>query len=167
MQFVKQNIALVLGLSIPVAMILFIAAMVYVPQLYIQPQYSFIYATNDNRYDEYGYRVEGDRIVYQPRISEDINHSYTEPTLYVYDVETNRSRQITLEDAQLYRLDSSTESPDGFKVVRGGSGGDFIFFFGGGYDPSHYLVGQGVSKKLNIDESSNYWDFHLVGWIKK
>jgi hypothetical protein len=165
MAFLKKNITLVLGLFIPVAMIVFIAAMVYIPRLYIQPEYSFIYATNDNQYDEFGYHVVDERIVYYPRIVKD--DVYPTPDLYVYDVETDQSRQITIEEAQMYRLDDSPQSPDGFKITQGGRGGDISFLFGGGYDPAHYLVGKGVSKKLDINESSNYWDFHLVGWIKK
>ena len=60
----KENITLIIGLSIPVAMVLFIAGAIYIPSLFIDvdpPKYSFMYMTNSGR-DGYNYQVKDNKI---------------------------------------------------------------------------------------------------------
>ena len=47
----KQNIPLVIGLLIPVAMVVFVACAIYIPKFFIKPHYSFAYAVGS--YPEY------------------------------------------------------------------------------------------------------------------
>jgi hypothetical protein len=45
----KKNLPLTIGLSIPVLMIVFIAASIYLPRLSAtQPQFSFLYTSGNN-----------------------------------------------------------------------------------------------------------------------
>ena len=152
MHFIKKNISLLIALAVPVAMVLFIAASIYLPGMFIQPHFNFVYST-----ESYQRMVEGVS-------STNVMH------YYLYDVSTNQNESLTLEQVQALKLDDSPTSPDGFKITYGNRGESFLFLFGGGTDYStQYLVGNGVSKKLNIDGSVQYYNnnFRLLGWVKQ
>ncbi len=173
MEFIKKNITLVIGISIPILMILFVAGSIYLPGLFIQPKYNFVYVSSDDSYyySQYQYSVQNGKIVrnetqrpegqtYQPQI---------DVKLYVYDVAKNESKEISFEEAQNLTLDSKNISPDGFEITYGSSGeGFFLFFFYSRTDyNTRYLKGHNVSKKLNLQLSGSYYnDFRFIGWIK-
>lgn len=177
MTFLKKNISLILALAIPLAMVGFVAASVYLPSLFIKPQYTFIYVTNDNDYRGNRYAVEDGVIVrHEPVVpTDEVSVRYEgkqpEPKLYIYDLDNDESREISFEQSQVYRLDDSPESPDGFTLTYGNNNSDFFFLFGGGnrdYN-TRYLVGNGVSKKLNLkNDGSSYYsgNIRLLGWVK-
>ena len=43
MEIIKKNITLILGISIPILMILFVAGSIYLPGLFIKPHFNFLY----------------------------------------------------------------------------------------------------------------------------
>lgn len=171
MGMLKKNLSLVIGVSIPILMILFVAGSIYLPGLFVQPKYNFLYAVDDY-YSQYRYQydVQGDTLVKNEptQLVTKSERPVSEPRLYLYDVAKNESQEIPFENAQLLSLDSRAESPDGFEVVQGNrNGGDLFFFFGSGSDyNTRYLKGNGVSKKLNLDlhRSNSYYNFHFLGW---
>ncbi len=177
MEFIKKNITLVLGISIPILMILFVAGSIYLPGLFIKPHFNFLYVSGDNSYyyfnNDYQYSVQSNRLV-RNEIKQSENQNYNSPRveskLYVYDVLKNEAKEISFADAQNLNLDSSVKSPDDFEVVYGSRGdGFFPFFWGGGTDyNARYLKGHNVSKKLNLqlNRGSYYNNFRFIGWIK-
>lgn len=184
MAFIRKNITLILGMSIPVLMILFVAGSIYLPGLFIQPKFNFLYASGDDYvYYTNGqqYSVQNNKLVNNAiKQAENGNHNpfqrygtYTPPRneakLFVYDVVKNESRQVSFDEAQNLNLDSNGVSPDGFEVVYGSRGdGIFPFFFYAGTDyNARYLKGHNVSKKLNVQSSGPYnYNFRFLGWIK-
>lgn len=76
---IKQNPSLFVGFAIPVSMVLFIAGVIYVPQLWNStppPQYDFVYATGEGviypsygaGYYSYPYAANGARLKYVYRV---------------------------------------------------------------------------------------------------
>lgn len=177
MEVIKKNITLVLGISIPILMILFVAGSIYLPGLFIKPHFNFLYVSGDDYYYNYNngqqYSVQNDRLV-KNEIKQPENPNYNPPRyeakLYLYDVTKNESKEISFADAQNLNLDSNIKSPDDFEVVYGSrDDGFFPFFWGGGTDyNARYLKGHNVSKKLNLqlNGSSYYYNFRFLGWIK-
>ena len=170
MEFIKKNKTLVLGLSIPVIMVILVALSIYLPSLFVKPQYDFVYTT-DGYYNSDGrYSVEDGMIVRRVDTYFDYsNNSSPEfAKLYLYDVSSDTSEEIQFSDAQHMQLDSSPKSPDGLVINSGGSSGGFFPFFSGSSDyNSEYLVGNGISRKLNVQiNGSSYDGFQLVGWVK-
>lgn len=166
----KQNIPLIAGISIPILMIIFVAASIYLPRLFVPaPKYNFLYATDGDYYTRRFYSVQNDRLVeneikypekYRPR---------RKPKFFVHDIVKNESKEIAFEDAQKLTLNSNVKSPDGFEVVSGTRhSGFFPFFFGGGRDyKTKYIKGRNTSKKLNLQMITDYYyrNFHFIGWI--
>ncbi len=172
MEIIKKNITLVLGISIPILMILFVAGSIYLPGIFIKPKYDFLYLSGDDYY--YGgqnmYSVQNDRLVKNIwEIGKNDARYSQEPKLFIHDIAKNESREISFEEAQKLNLDSNIKSPDGFEVVYGSKGdGIFPFFFYSSTDyNTRYLKGHNVSKKLNIQLSGSYsYNFRFLGWIK-
>ena len=177
MEIIKKNITLVLGISIPILMILFVAGSIYLPGLFIKPHFNFLYASGDDSYyyynNGYQYSVQDDKLI-KNEIKQPENQNYTpprvEPKLYLYDITKNEAKEISFADAQNLNLDSNTKSPDDFEVVYGSRDeGFFPFFWGAGTDyNSRYLKGHNVSKKINLqlNGGSYYNNFRFIGWIK-
>jgi hypothetical protein len=173
MEFIKKNITLVVGISIPILMILFVAGSIYLPGLFIQPKFNFLYMSGYDYYyfNQYQYFVQNGKLV-RSEIQRSENQIYQPPRevkLYVYDVAKNESKEISFEEAQNLNLDPSPISPDGFEIVYGSRSESFFpFFFWSERDYNTlYLKGHNVSKKLNLQLSGSYYNnFRFIGWIK-
>jgi hypothetical protein len=168
----KQNISLIIGLSIPVAMILFIAVAINGPRWFntVEPaKFDFLYTTGQqNPYATYS--VENGRLVLREQPgSDDASTAVQYPIhFFVHDVTENSSREIQPEEAMDLRLDGSIRSPDGFSVDAGRRSGWFIFGYGRNYR-SRYLVNESYSEKLNLETNAGnynyYWNFRFLGWV--
>ncbi len=177
----KNNVSLIVGIAIPILMVLFVAGSIYLPGLFIKPSVDFLYMTSG--YDRYGcefqYQVNAGAQLHSGTLVKVRSTNYVEPgyvktdcavRFFVYDVQTDTSKEYTFEEAQKLKLDPAQMSPDGFEVVRGGRGGDFFFLFdgGGNYD-TMYIKGHNVSRKLKLEQATNgyyyYYDNPILGWV--
>ena len=181
MEMIKKNITLILGLSIPILMILFVAVSIYLPRFFApQPKIDFLYTDGGDYY--YGgapqYVVQNGKLVKnEVKIPDKGKYPYppqpyVEPKLFVHNTAKNNNGEISFAEAQKLNLDSSVVSPDGFEVVYGSRGGGiFPFFFDSGTDyDAQYLKGHHVSKKLNVQSGGQRYgspyNFRFLGWIK-
>src|SRR3990167_7408846 len=162
---IKEKLPLAVGIGLPLLLIVFVAVFAYLPSLFVQPKYNFVYATG-NLYD-YEIRVINGKLSLNPQTYRNISgtqyqYSLREPSLFLYNVLEEKSTEVTLSQAQTYNLDPSSKSPDGFTVGSADSDGVsfFPFFYGGRYDRGQYLTGKGLSQKV----TDNY-DFKFIGWI--
>ncbi|MFH1622181.1 MAG: hypothetical protein ABIA97_03575 [Candidatus Omnitrophota bacterium] len=172
---IKDNISLIVGLSIPLLMILFVGLSIYLPGLFVKPGYGFLYASGGDYHSIKQYAVKNGKIIeVEVNYPERFSGAKIEPKLYVYNVSKDNSWEISFEEAEKLNLDDSTKSPDGFEVVSGGYGGD-IFYSRGGYYKK-YIKGHNFSKELNLKTSStgsdsSYWSdyrsFKFIGWIEE
>lgn len=168
----KENIPLLLGLFIPVVLIFFVGVSIYVPTLLTQPKYNFIYVAGGDYYLLDGFAVQNNKV-----IKRDINYppNYStqrppiEPKLFLCNVRTNTSTEVSFEEAQKLRLSSDPMSPDGFEVS---SGSDNYSIFSlltsrSSIYGEKYIRGHGISKRLNLrtEEAVWYHNFRFMGWV--
>lgn len=167
-----KDIALYIGLAIPVAMILFVAAAIYLPRLFSSvdpPRYDFLYMV--------GYPYGNERYVVvdgRLEVQEVDPPGFTAPgadwprTLYVHHIATNSSERVSLDDAERLTLDSAPRSPDGFEIVHGRRS-EFFFPIVSSTDyRTRYLQQDGWSRKLDLEigsESGYASMFIFLGWI--
>jgi len=168
--FKKKNIPLILGFSIPILMILFVAASIYIPVLFLHPKYNFLYSTDGDYYGSKVYSVNNGRLVEnsQPTPIYPDHRPYQRPELYIHNVTTNESTPASFQEVANLKLEPSTESPDGYKIESDSDSRGFFPFFW--YDRDYeakYIIGHNVSKKLKIKTtgSSYYKSIHFLGWI--
>jgi hypothetical protein len=188
---IKNNFAVVAGISLPILLVLFLVVSIYLPSLFLHPEYDFIYAVcaenSSNKYlDCENYRtgvrhdVVGGRIV-RTEVDRTFEENYYNPILegtadvrlFYHDVDTNVSREVSINEAQDFRVSGDIVSPDGYTLdkTRRGSGGFFPFFYDGG-SRSVYVMKKGNREKevnLIVDSGSYYYrygnSFEFVGWI--
>ncbi len=168
----KQNIALIIGLSIPVAMVLFVAIAINAPSWFSTvepPQYNFLYTDRRNN-PNVSYLVKDDRL---QRHDVDQSENATKPVEYqqrffIHDVSANISSEISENEALELHLDGAVRSPDGFRLESGNRGGWFFFGYGRDYR-TRYLVKENYSQKLELESQNEnyryYWNIQLLGWI--
>ncbi|MDA1061153.1 MAG: hypothetical protein O3B47_05170 [bacterium] len=166
----KENIPLIIGIALPILMIVFVAASIYLPRLFAEPpQYDFLYSSGDNYRLDYDYEVVDGRLmkIYnhtdRSAIDLDLLEDEREIRFYVHDVEDDESRKISFEEAGDLILDDSEKSPDGYEVKRGGGGG----MFGPSNYNNVYISGHGLSRELDLEYGINnyYRDFTFIAWI--
>ena len=167
----KQNISLIIGLSIPVAMILFIAIAINGPRWFssIEPaEVNFLYTTGQqNPY--LAYSVKDGRLLVTDTTPENATPTAQYQThFFIHDVTTNKSREIQLDEAKRLLLDGAVRSPDGFTISDGRRRGWFIFGYGR-YSGERYLVKESYSEKLDLESDSGsnnyYWNYRFIGWV--
>lgn len=168
---VEKNIPLILGLSIPILMILFVAGSIYLPGLFVQPvqpKFNFLYAIGNDYYYGRHYSVQNSRLIKnEVEYPEYYKGNRTEPRLYIHDVVKNESKEISFEEAQNLTLNSNFQSPDGFEIdcERRAQVIFFIFIDSSRDCSTRFIKGHNASKKLNLQLSGNYYRFQLLGWI--
>ena len=151
-------------------MIFFIAGSIYLPALFVQPQYNFLYESGNDSYyyNQHPLFVQNGKLVLKQGQKNQNLSAQKEIRLKVYDVAKNKSRGISFKEGENLKLDSNLKSPDGFKIVYDNHSGELFPLFFKSEDYSNlYLKGHNVSKKLNIQLNNfSYLDFHFIGWIK-
>ena len=118
----KKNISLIVGIAIPIFMIILIVVSIYLPSLFApEPQFNFLFVTGDSYGLNRQYGVKNGRLVkYEIKHTE--HYTPRDAKFFVYDVSRNTDQEISFEEAQKLKLDSSVKSPDGYKVVYGSRG---------------------------------------------
>ncbi|MCL5774812.1 MAG: hypothetical protein M1333_01205 [Patescibacteria group bacterium] len=176
--FTKKNLPLLVALAIPLLMILGVAAAVYLPGLGKKPTYNFLYLSGSGvtypGYADYYFSVENGKLIKQampPDSSLSIyyKNQARDQRLFVYDAESDTSKEVGFEEAQKYTLDSANQSPDGYQVSRGTYSGGFLFFDGRSDYEHWYLRGHNRSRQLNLKlvGANTYDNFRFLGWIKQ
>jgi len=168
----KQNISLIIGLSIPIAMILFIAIAINGPRWFntvTPPRNDFLYTTGQQDPNSI-YRVKDGRLIIQEKLLPEGVNTTPLPALhfFVHDVSENTSLEVSENRAMKLALNGSLRSPDGFSIETGRSGGWFPFGYGRNYK-NRYLMKESYSEKLKLETQNSghnyYWSFHFLGWV--
>lgn len=161
----KKNVSAIIGLSVPVVLIFLVIIAIYVPRAFAPaPRYNFIFGVGVFDYKKVsvqdGHLIVNDSVAPAPS-------SYTRPLrLFLYDVKNDTIREISVEEAQRFYLDTNRKSPDGYLLERDVRSYDVISYIFSNHDYySWYLVGHGTSRKTNLSETADLWGFEFYGWI--
>ncbi len=164
----RINIPLVLALLIPVAMVLFITASIYLPVLFIKPSQNFLYSTGSNYSSDFYYEISQSHLqkINYPSPNNAYNRSSDQKLLFLHNVTENKSQPISFDEAQKLTLNPNPISSDGYEVTEG-SGSYGLFPFSSSYSRgTHYLKNRSYSQKLNILSSGNYYGYAFLGWVE-
>jgi hypothetical protein len=176
----KKNPALIVGIALPIVFILVLVAVILIPSLSIKPKYDFLYSlSNYNSYNELyknNYQVDGGKLSLQPVTVESNPGPGTviqdAPQIFMYDVKTNTTHQVTFADAQKLTLDPGPASSDGYTVNYQYGNGGVLDLFGGDDNTYGYYVSKGnAAKRLTGLPSNSYGynngGFVFIGWIEQ
>lgn len=169
----NKNLPLIVGLVLPLLFIAVLSGVLFVPSVFVNPQHNFIYAGERDysyyraQYSMYG--VTNGQIVFTPAVPEEGKPIGNPPKLYLYDVKSNSSHEISLDDAKKIALDPGPSSPDGYTVSYL-YGHDGIFeLFGSNGDRRGYFISKGAGKKRLSGIGQDMYqrgDIQVIGWVK-
>ena len=164
---VAKNWSLILGLSIPFLMVMFIALSIYAPRLFDNtpaPSINFIYTsayTHPHRLEVRKNKLEWTKG--ESANDHQADAYETPPKIYLHDVKKNKSREIDLDEAKNLLLDSSALAPDGYRIEQSRHHGFFLFDYN--YSRDRFLVKGHATHKLNLEfENSSYYNFRFLAW---
>lgn len=179
----KLSLPFVIGLGVPVLMVLALAAVVYIPGFFQKPAYNFLYASGFQPYSHPTFEVPGGKLGYSCTSLNDYSWSPPGTTtksdlcteanlskLYVYNVQSDTSTEISYTDAKKLTYLPNPSSPDGYQIGQANYSGDiFSGLFGGNRDyNSWYIKGHSQQRKINIDTNlANSYNFSFISWIEK
>ncbi len=174
----KSNIALILGIAIPIIVIILVAIFAYIPTKSISPKYDFLYyfrdytkqyCINDGIYTVVKGKIKIAESLAVPKGSECRYDLETDPPkIYRYDSVKGGNYQVSFEDARKLSLDNNAISPDGLSIRNGSYNNAGIFdIFGGtnrNYNQAYLANSKGDTKAIDVG-TSNYYDFIFIGWV--
>ena len=181
----KNKIPLIIGITLPILLIIFVLLMVTLPSVFANPRYQFLYsdATRDYRYEfGYFYDVSEGKLVKVPypapyggnvKVPEVPvrKTNVLEPKLFGYDPKVDQSREVSFEEAQKFVLEIGSKSPDGYTLEYGGGHNGIFEIFGGSYEDRNtvYLKKGFASKKVYLNNPrGNYYYYDnsfFLGWV--
>ena len=153
----RKNAPLIAAIAIPLLMIIFVAASIYLPGLFKQPKYSFLYADG---YTSGFYQVQNGTLGKAINKNSDETPFYKDVKIYFYDMAQQRSKEISFNDASKLQLDNNRISLDGFVIEQG----RHTRLFDSSDYSDLYAVSGSVSKKLNT--TIRNYEFTFLGWVK-
>lgn len=188
-EFLQKNWPVVAAFTLPLLLVFGIVASVYVPSLFIQTQYSFVYAVCDDQYNSYEcleyvddyYRIENGKLT-KHTLPESSTETYRNKTirlynerfparLFMYSPLTNTSTELTNDMISTLTMSDELTSPDNIRVDCGYNyGGDFFFIFDTHHSEYACYLQDGVRQKKVVLEtplSSYYYNnsIRFIGWI--
>lgn len=189
--FIKENLVLVIGLSLPILLIvLFLLATIVPKSLGTPPQHALLFTTVKYEYENprlyfVDFKVVNHQLVAKIRKIDDNNKNYNVKKLMSYDAKTETVQEIAIDldklaeagegveilvnETKHLTIDTSAISPDGYKLDgpnyrdNGLVGG----LFGGGYQSAGYRIKKGaVAYKIETSKANSYYnDFAFIGWV--
>lgn len=190
-KIMKENLVLVIGLSLPILLIvLFFLATVLPKSLGQPPQYELLFTTLKYEYENspvylVDFKVVNHQLIAKVKKNDDKDKHYNSKKLMAYNAKTETVREISIDFANAaemgggnevvlsetkdLKIDASFISPDGYQLEGSyySSNGIVGGLFGGGNRNSGYRIKKGaVAYKVETAQPDYYYsDFKFVGWI--
>lgn len=167
-----QKKPLIIALSIPFVMILIIAAFIFIPRMFVEPEHDYIYS-NTNYNQGYYYEVRGGVLTKEmydyPEPKTELSEEEKEEPLYYHDVSENKSREISFEEVQDLELDGSYHSPQGMSLDYDYQGDIASEVFGEREEKTRHYLRSGVVSFPQYVKTyrNNRWNnqVEFIGWV--
>lgn len=188
--FVKENLVLVIGLSLPILLIVIFFLATVIPKSFgTPPQYEMLFTTLKYEYETspvylVDFKVFNHQLVAKVKKNDNKNRNYNAKKLMAYNAKTETMREISIDLAQAaeagdgdvileetkgLKIDAAMVSPDGYQLEGSNYGNSGLVggLFGGGNRNSGYRIKKGaVAYKVQTAQPDYYYnDFKFIGWI--
>lgn len=181
-QLLKQNVLVLIAITLPLAFILLVALYVSISSKTVSSDYSFLYIECSDTINTYScsnylnqrYKIVNNKLTIN-QISADIIKSYewettylsAKDTFYIYDAKNDKKAEITFNEATNLNLSQSKTSPDKVTIIENQSNNYSYSPFGSSRSRKDYLKKNGFSKQITLTESTDryYNNYKFMGWI--
>lgn len=190
--FIKQNLVLVTGLTLPLLLIvLFFAATVIPKMMGTPPQYDMLFTTMHYDYQNppdylVDFSIKNQQVIATIKQNAHKDSNRQSRKLMVFDAKSETVREIPIDIVNAAKLaqdgevlvaetksmviDASSVSPDGYMLEGPNYAGSGLMsgIFGGGYRNSGYRIKKGsVGYPVPNTQQHYYNQIQLIGWVTK
>ena len=191
--WIKENLVLAIGLTLPILLIvLFFVASVLPKSMGTPPQYEMLFSTMKYEYQKspdymLDFKVKDKKLMVSAKKMDDKNNNGSATKLMAYDGKTETVREIAIDNAKTGAAASSGEivlvetkdlvidtnavSPDGYVLDGSNYNGNGLVggLFGGGYRNQGYRLKKGsIGYKISNQQGNYYYDqMQFIGWVVK
>ena len=189
--FVRENLVLVTGITLPILLMFFFMLSTLIPQtLSDPPQYDLVFYTDDYSGRSsvpvnVNFTVKDGTLTAQYTANKKDVYHYSWRKLYLFDAKTQTTRELpfpipdvnnrdrwneTVEATKDLKLDTTLQAPDGYELSYEGysrSGLINDLFWGGSGSREVRLRKGASSLRLGNHETFYYYSVHFIGWVKK
>ncbi len=154
-KFIKENIIVILAITLPIAFLFIILLVSYIPTLFISTDYDFLYSCrNDLQFSIVNEKLKVEQ----------------EGKIFLYDAQNNRSREISLDQAKQKRISPISSSPDGINFVSSYErySADLLFYHSRRENVNYLNQGR-INKRINLIGCRDYYrdNINFIGWVLK
>ncbi len=182
--FLKENIALVAGISLPVLLVVVFWIATAIPKMTVpDPQYDMIYTAD---YYDYNAQVRGavHLEVREGRLratfhTVDGQNYRSAPRIYYFDVSSGSTHELTVDipgdpqdgqelnipEAGGYNLSNKSIAPDGYAFDGSYSSRSGFFFFDSGYRYRGMIRKDGRAIKIPTHGHQYQGNLRFLGWV--
>lgn len=173
-QFLREHIALVTALFLPVLLIIGVLLAIYLPQLLVAaPAYDVVYRYHDSdaecgfRYDVESGRLQADKANRRRGVEPEpcSDAEYEHDTFYIYDPTTDEHTKVAFSEVVDRTLESSRRAPDGYRINTSRYHSGRFLFFDSGRDEGWEMTKDGASHVMTFDHLGSYPRPDFVGWV--
>lgn len=156
---------LILLFAIPAGITVFAVVVVYTPRLFANPKYDFIYSVCSNYDCANDYTVDSSGYISEHSLDRDYYRGIS--MLRYYTAKDNATRNLTLEEAKRFQLNTSSKSLDGYSLTKENTESGFLFW--GSSDSGWYLKNGAKKKEVELSANDSLYsqDIKFLGWINK
>lgn len=188
--WIKENLALVIGLALPVLLIVVFFVATVIPKMAsTPPQYEVLFSVQDysqKTKPDYivDFKVKNNQLMVKTKKAEDKDSYYNSKKLMAYDAKTGLMREMSIDQTKFsdgaeivlaetknMTLDTAMMAPDGYMMENQQYNNNGLVggLFGGGGRNSNYRFKKGsVGYKINTPHNNYYYDQLLfIGWVVK
>ena len=182
--FLKDNLALIAGICLPVLLVLFFWIAMAIPKMTVpDPQYDLVYTADFYDYNAQVHgavRLEVRDGTLRATFHSDERHTYrSTPRIFYFDVSAGSIHEISvdipgdLQDGQVldipeaaqYKLSKESLAPDGYSFDANYRGGHGFFFFDGGYRYRGTIAKDGRAVKIPTHGNQYQGNLRFLGWV--
>ena len=183
-RFIKENIALVAGISLPVLLVIVFWIATAIPNMTVaDPGYDMIYSVDDYDYNSAlkgRVRLDVEDGKLRAVFHSDSGQQYRNtPRIFYFDVSSGSTHEMTLDipgdlqdgqllespEASLYTLSKKSIAPDGYHFDDSYSSRRGFLFLGDGYRYRGTIRKDGRAVKIPVHGEHYRGDLRFIGWV--
>jgi len=186
----KKNLPIIVAILLPIIVVGGVLLALYIPSRDIKPEYNILYVVNNvdnyarvNYSNEFRYVISGGELIKEdlPQVYKNLPTEITtrikpdanQPKLYVFNVKTGETTEVSYEDAlKLEIVKAGNISPEGYSVsyTRDYNNSGIFELFGGYSREYRWRFTDGkisIFKEITPPNYNySYYNAEVLGWVE-
>ena len=187
-KFIKENAVLITGVTLPLVVVVFFLAAIYIPRLLVDPpQYDFLFTSSHYDYQNAPpiklhisitegqlranlYKTNNQNAILKLFLFEHESQSVRELPIEIPKIpdDIEEGQEVLIKEVADMKISTNRRAPDGYEFAGNRSRGIGLFgelFFGGRGNPNYAITKNGASIRIPTVDSYYYYGVNFLGWV--